>query len=203
MKQIFIAAIMFLVAVSCDSQTAQSTTGDVAQSEVQSDSYSEACATSAELSQFPFAYVDIDLALANSNIYKLEGLPLQQRIEAAQRDWAQKERNFQSEVTRLNERYQNGLITTANAQLEQQGIEQRVQAYQVAMEQQAAQLDEESAVFSNRTQQLMRNAVTDVNADGKYKMIFNATALIDADTLLNISDQISAALDRLYAAETK
>ncbi len=196
MKQIFIVAALALVAVSCDSATNTTSTAPANASEVTTNSIPD------DLSQFPLAYVDVDEILVESTLYKAEGLPLQQRGEAAQRDWSQKEQRFQAELTALNEKYQNGLITTANAQREQSNIEQRAQSYQLAMQQQARELDEENTVFSNRTQKFLREAIQAVNKDGRYKMILSATSLIDADTLLNISNQVRIELDRIYAAES-
>ncbi len=193
MRQIFIAAAVFvLIAVSCNSQ---STTEPTTPKEEVS------AATQLNQESFPLAYIDADLILIESQIYKVEMQPLQRRGEAAQRDWSIKEQQFQAEIVNLNERYSNGLITTANAQAEQQRIEQRVEAYQLAAQRQAQELEEENNVLSNRTQLLMREAVQSVNKDGRYKMIFNATSLVDADTLLNISTQVREELDRLYAVE--
>ena len=43
----------------------------------------------------------------------------------------------------------------------------------------------------------------DINADKKYKMIVNSTALIDADTTLNIPPAVLAKVNELYAADQK
>ncbi len=195
MKQIFIAAALLLSVVSCDSNPATTAPASTAAP--------VATAVSASAtSEFPFAYVDVDLVVAESEFFKKEGLPIQLKGEAAQRDWTQKDQQFQTEYLQLNNRYQNGLITTANAQLEQQKLDQRVASFQESMQLQAATIDEENMVFSNRTQQLMREALKSINSDGRYKMIFSATSLIEADTLLDITDLVRAELDRLYAAES-
>ena len=44
-------------------------------------------------------------------------------------------------------------------------------------------------------------AIKEVNADKKYKMVFNASALVDAAEALDISDAVLAKLNELYAAE--
>ena len=43
----------------------------------------------------------------------------------------------------------------------------------------------------------------EINADGKYKLIINASALIDADTTLNITPRCWPRSTRLYAADKK
>ena len=44
-------------------------------------------------------------------------------------------------------------------------------------------------------------AIKEINADKKYKLIVNATALLDADDALDITDTVLAKVDELYAAE--
>ena len=43
----------------------------------------------------------------------------------------------------------------------------------------------------------------EINADGKYKLIINASALIDADSTLDITPAILAKVNELYAADQK
>ena len=44
-------------------------------------------------------------------------------------------------------------------------------------------------------------AIREVNADKKYKLVVNATALLDADETLDISATILAKVNELYAKE--
>ena len=120
-------------------------------------------------------------------------------------DWkvllAQKEKNLQYEASQLQEKYQKGLITTADAQKQQQSIEKKIANYQSSAQKEAQTLDEENYVFSNRTQDLIMRAIKEINADKKYKLIVNATALLDADDALDITETVLAKVDELYAAE--
>ena len=50
-------------------------------------------------------------------------------------------------------------------------------------------------------QDLLIRAVQAVNAEKKYKMVLNASALLDADMALDISDAVLAKFNELYAAE--
>ena len=43
----------------------------------------------------------------------------------------------------------------------------------------------------------------EINADKKYRMIVNASALIDADTTLNITSIVLAKVNELYASDQK
>lgn len=187
MKQIFIVAslVATMIISSCSNNTQQSNAP-----------VANIVSTSATL-----AYVEVERVLSESDIFSKEGSPLQKRTEAAQRDWQQKDQKLQSEAAQLQQKYQGGLITSANAQKEQASIESRVRAFQEATQKQAQELDEESAVFTNRMQVLLLAAIKNVNKDNRYSMIVNSTSLIDADTTLNISTLVLDEFNRLYKEE--
>ena len=156
-----------------------------------------------EIGSSDIAYVQVEAVLAQCDLFLNEGKALQEKTQKAQKSWAQKEQNLQSEAAQLQEKYQKGLITTNDAQAQQQSIEKRVAAYQSSAQKEAQALDEENYVFTNRAQDLLHRAVQDINADKKYKMIVNSTALIDADTTLNITPAVLAKVNELYAADQK
>ena len=149
------------------------------------------------------ASVRAEYVIAESEIYKTEGVALQEKTQKAQNSWAQKEQNLQYEATQLQEKYQKGLITTADAQKQQTAIEKKITNYQTSAQKEAETLDEENYVFTNRTQDLVLRAIQAINADKKYKMIVNSSALLDADPSLDISDAVLAKVNELYAAEKK
>ena len=161
----------------------------------------EAQATATEVVEGDLAYVRVDYVLAESEIFKTEGIALQEKTQKAQNSWAQKEKNHQYEATQLQEKYQKGLITTADAQKKQADIEKKVANYQTNTQKEAQALDEENLVFSNRSQDLIMRAIQAVNADKKYKMVVNATALLDAAEALDISDAVLAKVNELYASD--
>ena len=156
-----------------------------------------------EIGSSDIAYVQVEAVLAQCDLFLNEGKALQEKTQKAQKSWAQKEQNLQSEAAQLQEKYQKGLITTNDAQAQQQSIEKRVAAYQSSAQKEAQALDEENYVFTNRAQDLLHRAVQDINADKKYKMIVHSTALIDADTSLNITPAVLAKVNELYAADQK
>ena len=156
-----------------------------------------------EIGSSDIAYVQVEAVQAQCDLFLNEGKALQEKTQKAQKSWAQKEQNLQSEAAQLQEKYQKGLVTTNDAQAQQQSIEKRVAAYQSSAQKEAQALDEENFVFTNRAQDLLHRAVQDINADKKYKMIVNSTALIDADTTLNITPAVLAKVNELYAADQK
>ena len=165
MKNLFLTLLVAVVAlVSCDNTKTANTTaeGEAAQTEV--------------IGGGDLAYVRVDYVLAESEIYKTEGVALQ-------------------------EKYQKGLITTADAQKQQQSIEKRVNNFQTSTQKEAQTLDEENYVFQNRTTDLIMRAIKEVNADRKSKMVVNATSLLDAAESLDISDTVLAKVNELYQKE--
>ena len=156
-----------------------------------------------EIGSSDIAYVQVEAVLAQCDLFLNEGKALQEKTQKAQKSWAQKEQNLQSEAAQLQEKYQKGLITTNDAQAQQQSIEKRVAAYQSSAQKEAQALDEENFVFTSRAQDLLHRAVQYINAGKKYKLIINSTALIDADTTLNITPAVLAKVNELYAADQK
>lgn len=149
------------------------------------------------------AYVQVDAVLAQCDLYKNEGVALQAKTEKAQKGWAQREQSLQAEAAQLQEKYEKGLITTRDAQAQQESIQKRIASYQSNAQKEAQALDEENFVFTNRAQDLLQRAVQQINADKKYRMIVNASALIDADTTLNITPLVLAKVNELYALDQK
>ena len=192
MKKIFLSLMVAAMAfTACEQKAATepATEGDAAATEA--------------VVEGDLAYVRVEYVLAESEIFKTEGVALQEKTEKAQKSWAQKEKNLQYEATQLQEKYQKGLMTTADAQKQQQSIEKKIANYQANTQKEAQALDEENFVFSNRSQDLIMRAIEAVNADGKYKMVFNATALLDAAEALDISEAVLAKVNELYEAEKK
>ncbi len=187
-KTLFSALLAALVLTSCGTKSTETAATE--------ESVRETAASD-------IAYVQVEAVLAQSDLYLNEGAALQEKTQKAQKSWAQKERNLQAEAAQLQEKYQKGLITTMDAQAKQNSIEQRAAAYQNSAQKEAQALDEENYVFTNRAQDLLQRAVEAINADKKYRLIINASALIDADSTLDITPAVLAKVNELYAAEKK
>lgn len=186
-KTLFAALITALAMTACGTKSAETTTEEAVR----------------EVGSSDIAYVQVEAVLAQSDLYLNEGASLQEKTQKAQKSWAQREKNLQAEAAQLQEKYQKGLLTTNDAQAQQQSIEQRAASYQNSAQKEAQALDEENYVFTNRAQDLMQRAVESINVDKKYKIILNASALIDADTTLNITPAVLAKVNELYAVDKK
>ena len=188
MKKVLFAAVALVFAVSCN--TAPKTTE------------TEAAQTKAEAVATDLAFVRTDAVFAESEIFKTEGVALQSKNEKTQKTLAEKEQKLQNEMVQLQEKYQKGLITTIEAQRKEQDIQKRVAAYQESAQKQLRALEEENMVFQNRMGDLMQRAIDEINADGAYKMIVNASALLDASEELDITSIVLDKVNELYAADS-
>jgi outer membrane protein len=175
-------------------------------------------------------FVDLDYIMSASKLYAAEGKALeakmqefQTRATAAQEGWAKKEQSLaneynklQNDAVKLQQEYEKGLITTLKAQERQaelqkkgESIQSRMAALQTTVQSEGATLQteeqalaEEQMVLMNRFQELARQAINEINADRRYKMIINAVSVVDADPTLNISDLVLKSVDALYEAGT-
>ena len=187
MKKIFIAALAVLAVASC--------TENKKNAEVVEQTATEVVASG------DLAFVNVDYVFAESDIFKSEGIALRDKTEKAQKSWAQKEQRLQNEIVQLQEKYQKGLITTRDAQEKEQELQRRAANYQTSAQSEAKNLEEENIVFQNRMNDLLGRAIQEINADGAYKMIVNASALLDADQSLDITQTVLAKVNELYKAD--
>ena len=194
MKKFFFPVLAAaLVLTACGTKTTE-TSAEAAATET---------ATAQQVGTGDIAYVQVEAVLAQCDLFLNEGKALQEKTEKAQKSWAQREQNLQAEAAQLQEKYQKGLITTRDAQATQESIQKRVASYQANAQKEAQSLAEENYVFTNRAQDLLHRAVQEINADKRYKLIVNASALIDADTTLDITAAVLAKVNELYAADKK
>ena len=190
-KTLFPVLAAALVMTACGTKTTEQT-AQTAQTE-----------TTARVGASDIAYVQVEAVLAQCDLFLTEGKALQEKTEKAQKSWAQREQNLQAEAAQLQQKYEKGLITSRDAQAQQESIQKRAASYQNNAQKEAQSLDEENYVFTNRAQDLLNRAVQQINADRKYKLIINASALIDADTTLNITPAVLQKVNELYAADKK
>ena len=188
MKKVLFAALALVFAVSCNNAPKTTTTEAAAEAKT-------------EVGASDLAFVRTDAVFAESEIFKSEGVALQAKNEKTQKSLAEKEQKLQNEMVQLQEKYQKGLITTIEAQRKEQDIQKRVAAYQENAQKQLRALEEENMVFQNRMGDLMQRAIDEINADGAYKMIVNATALLDASEELDITSIVLDKVNALYAAD--
>ena len=199
MKKSFITVLAILALVGCNSEKKAETTTSAAESSVTTNASTGATTTATASTDI--AVVDALYVMSESEIVKAEGQALSTKIKNAEDKFAKKDQELQNEMQQLAEKYQKGLITTRDAQKKEQELQERAATLQKQLQKEVPALQEEERVFNNRVEDLIRRAVQSINADKKYKMIVNSTALLDADESLNITDAVLAKVNELYKAE--
>lgn len=188
MKKTLLVALMAVAFVACNNEAKKAETT------------TEQNATESVVSG-DLAFVNVEMVLAESDIFKTEGVALRDKTEKTSQKWAKKEQNLQNEINQLAEKYQKGLITTRDAQAKEQELQKRAQQFQTSAQKEGKELEEENLVFQNRMNDLIMRAVQKVNEGKRFKMIVQATALLDADESLDISKEVLATVNELYKAE--
>ena len=82
-KTLFPALAAALVLAACGTKTAEQT-GDAAEAVAQ------------QVISSDIAYVQVEAVLAQCDLYKTEGVALQEKTEKAQKSWAQREKGLQA-----------------------------------------------------------------------------------------------------------
>ena len=72
---------------------------------------------------------------------------------------------------------------------------------QATYQKDAAAMQEELNVLNNRIADYITKAVDELNADGRYKMIIDATMLVNASAELDMTAAVLAKVNELYEAE--
>lgn len=188
MKKIFITALVFLAFAACKPNGEKSANEGTE-------------ATTENVVSSDLAFVNVDYVLAESEIVKTEGAALREKTEKTQQKFAKREQNLNSEMQKLAEKYQKGLITTRDAQEQEQALQKRAASLQTSVQKEGKELEEENFVFQNRLNDLVMRAVQAINADKKYRMVVQASALLDADKSLDISEAVLAKVNELYKEE--
>ncbi|MBR2326490.1 MAG: OmpH family outer membrane protein [Alistipes sp.] len=188
MKKTLLVALMAVAFVACNNETKKAETTNEQN-------------TTESVVSGDLAFVNVEMVLAESDIFKTEGVALRDKTEKTSQKWAKKEQNLQNEINQLAEKYQKGLITTRDAQAKEQELQKRAQQFQTSAQKEGKELEEENLVFQNRMNDLIMRAVQKVNEGKRFKMIVQATALLDADESLDISKEVLATVNELYKAE--
>lgn len=190
MKKIFIATLAVLAFAGCNNEKKAENVAEV-----------NATETVATVSSSDIAVVDVIFVVNESEIAKTEGVALRNKMAKTEEKFAKKDQNIQKEMQQLAEKYQKGLITTRDAQAKEQELQKRAAALQEQAQKEVPALQEEEMVLNNRVNDLIKRAIQTINADKRYKLVVNTTALLDADESLNITKQVLDKVNELYAAE--
>ena len=190
-KLVFAAFIAAFAMTACNSSKTEETKSPAETSAVETQS----------IGGGDIACVNSDKIFTECEFYTTEGVALQEKTQKAQQSWANKERNLQNEAAQLQEKMEKGLITSRDAQTQYEALQKKAANQQAGVQKEGQTLEEENFVFLNRMHDMLRRAVQEVNADKRYKLVVEVSALLDYDESLDISDAVLAKMNELYKKE--
>ena len=210
MKKIFLTLFVAALALTSCGDNASQTTAKTGEGDVTI----VADSTVVKMPTGDIAFIKVDEIGYTCKLFQTEGVALNDKINKSMEGFAQKEKNIQNQVAsvqneaaKLQEKYQKGLITTADFQQQGQALETRMQKAQTNYEnlqatyqKEAAAMQEEMNVLNNRIADYITTAVNELNADKRYKMIVDASSLIDASADLDMTAAVLAKVNEYYAA---
>ncbi|MFW5851897.1 MAG: OmpH family outer membrane protein [Bacteroidota bacterium] len=196
---IFAFAIVVLFLLQSQNKTSSSQT-------VASESQKDADDTT-ELSQtFPVAYIVVDSVMQNYEYYTLLEEKFQREYKREEQALQQKAADFEKEVGEFQQKVQNGLITTKNAEAKQMELQRK--------QQQLMELEQnKSATLAQKEQTLMKELLDSVranvklyNKDKQFEIVLNKafeSSIIYATERLNITKDILSLMNERYEESQK
>ncbi len=196
---IFAFAIVVLFLLQSQNKTSSSQT-------VASESQKDADDTT-ELSQtFPVAYIVVDSVMRNYEYYSLLEEKFQREYKREEQALQQKAADFEKEVGEFQQKVQNGLITTKNAEAKQMELQRK--------QQQLMELEQnKSATLAQKEQTLMKELLDSVranvklyNKDKQFEIVLNKafeSSIIYATERLNITKDILSLMNERYEESQK
>lgn len=153
----------------------------------------------------PVAYVNVDSLLANYEFAKVSGERLMTKFKNSNNTVAQKQRQFEAEVTDFQRKSQTGaFISQERAQQESL----RLQKLQADLQQMAQRLEAELAQEEQKINAQITDSVSlcikEYNKTANYQIIFSNKGLdniLDAKAKYDITQDILKILNSRYKAE--
>ncbi len=150
-------------------------------------------------SALTIAYVDVD-SLQEKYQYCVDGRAvLEEKAKTYQTAIQQKENALQNLQTSIQQRMQNGQITTEEQyKNEVAKFEKQQNAY--AEYRQKAEIDmaQEQGNFAKALQDSLDNFLAEYNKTKKYSIILNKAVMLHADKAMDITDEVTAGLNKRY-----
>lgn len=145
------------------------------------------------------AYVDVD-SLQNKYQYYIDAkAQLESKVKGYQDVIRQKEQALQQMQASLQQRMQNGSITSeAQYKAEVAKIQRQQEAYAKYCEQAQAEKEKTEAQFSKALQDSLDNFLAEYNKTKHYTLILNKAVTLYAEKSMDITDEVASGLNKRY-----
>lgn len=145
------------------------------------------------------AYVDVD-SLQNKYQYYIDAKSqLEAKVKGYQDVIRQREQALQQMQVSLQQRMQNGSITSeAQYKAEVSKIQRQQEAYAKYCEEAQKEKDAMEAQFSKALQDSLDNFLSEYNKTKHYTLILNKAVTLYAEKGMDITDEVAAGLNKRY-----
>ena len=150
------------------------------------------------------AYVEIDTLLNNMKMYQDLSDQLAKKQKKMESEFATKYKNFQNEVSDFQNKVQKGLMTSREAQEQDQQLSGKRMDLENQRNDYLRQLQEENTVSQNKVIDYIMNYLKDYNKDGRYEYILSYSfggGVLFADKRLNITSDVLKGINERYNQE--
>ncbi|MDR0954338.1 MAG: OmpH family outer membrane protein [Rikenellaceae bacterium] len=186
------AALLTTAWVACDNQKTASEASETAQTET----------TVAPSLEGEIVYVRMDSLMSNYDMYKELNAALETKSTQADNNLTSRGRTLERNMADFQDKVQKGLLTTRQAQDQQDQLLQQQQNYVDYRDQLLNELAEEEQVMMNRITNSILEFMVEFNKDSKYKMIISTTPggpILNADPALDVTAEAILGLNAFYA----
>lgn len=146
------------------------------------------------------AYVEIDSLMSQYQFCKDYTLLLTKKGENARATLNQKAKNLEADAQDFQRKLQNNAYTQERAQQENNRLVKLQQDLQELQERLAAELDQESASYSNALRDSLQSFLKVYNKEHGYTLVLSKAGdnILMADPAMNITADVVAGLNKAY-----
>ncbi|MDA3883253.1 MAG: OmpH family outer membrane protein [Bacteroidales bacterium] len=195
---IFAFAIAILFILQSQNKSTSHTKSEKMQSEITDDTTSQ--------STFPVAYIIVDSVMQNYEYYSLLEENFQRDYKREEQVIQRKAAAFEKEVGEFQQKVQNGLITTKNAETKQMKLQQKQQQLMEMQQNKSNALAQKEQTLMKELLDSVRANIKVYNKDKKFEIVLNnafESNILYATEKLNITKDILSLMNVRYVESQK
>ncbi len=157
-----------------------------------------------QVSSGSIVYIQMDSLINKYDMFNDLKSELEAKVQIIKDDLSKKARAFERDYKDFEQKVQNGLITRAQAEAQQQQLAQRNQELQNYSQQKQMEMSEEEQVMFRRVMDALNKYLVRYNMEKKYSLILSTqgatNTILQGDTTLNITNDVVFGLNEEYVS---
>jgi len=156
------------------------------------------------IANFPVAYVNLDSLLFSYTLYNELKQAHEAKYQSSEAHYKKEAETLQKDIYQFQENAQKGLMTRADAQIQEKELQRRQQELMQLEQSLSEDLMRKEEQMQKRIYDSIQVVLNDFNADKRFRLILNnafGNSLLSADNALNITDTILVLLNDKHKAE--